>query len=266
MIDLENARQAFYTYLKDFDHEDDKIRLKIVHTDGVVASAKEITRRMGLNEEDCKLAELIALLHDIGRFEQLRLYDSFDHTMMDHALFGVEMLFGEDMMIRQFVEEDCWDEIIKEAIGRHSDYAVGEGLNERTLMHAKIIRDADKLDNCRVKLVDSMQTLLDCDEVTMGAQKISDGVWEECMAHTCVHLDKREDKIDYWVSYLAYFFDINYAATAEIILERDYPAKIMNRIIYSNVETKQKMLQLCDMTSAYLKALKMTAVDKDNLR
>lgn len=30
-----------------------------------------------LSEEDCKLAQVIGLLHDIGRFEQLKRYDSF---------------------------------------------------------------------------------------------------------------------------------------------------------------------------------------------
>ena len=30
---------------------------------------------------------------------------------MDHAAFGVDLLFGEKQMIRQFVKEDKWDDI-----------------------------------------------------------------------------------------------------------------------------------------------------------
>ena len=113
MLDLNHARQVFANYLEQFDREDGKIRLKIVHTEGVIRCVQDICKRMELSEEDCRLAELIALLHDIGRFEQLRLYDSFEPSVMDHAAFGVELLFGEQKMIRRFVAEDTWDHIIR---------------------------------------------------------------------------------------------------------------------------------------------------------
>ena len=114
---------------------------------------------MKLPAEDCELAQLIGLLHDIGRFEQLKCYNSFEPGTMDHAAFGVKVLF-EERLIRRFVEEDKWDEIIKRAIGHHSDYCLKQITNERELMHAQIIRDADKLDNCRVKLETAIEILL----------------------------------------------------------------------------------------------------------
>ena len=83
-IDFKHARGVFEDYLNGYDREDEKIKLKIIHTYGVVKSAREIGHRMHLNEEDQQLAELIALLHDIGRFQQLRLYNSFsqkDNTL-----------------------------------------------------------------------------------------------------------------------------------------------------------------------------------------
>ena len=58
MIDMTYARRAFDAYLDQFDRTDEKIRLKIVHTDGVVRYMTEICRRMNLPEEDCRLAEL----------------------------------------------------------------------------------------------------------------------------------------------------------------------------------------------------------------
>ena len=39
MIDLEKARLAFEEYLEQFCREDEKIKLKIVHTKGVVRCA-----------------------------------------------------------------------------------------------------------------------------------------------------------------------------------------------------------------------------------
>lgn len=106
MIDLSYAKQQFDAFLDEFDREDDKIKLKIVHTYAVVDAAHEIALRMGLKQEELYLAELIALLHDIGRFEQLRQFGSFEPTTMDHAAYGADLLFGEKMMIRRFIRED----------------------------------------------------------------------------------------------------------------------------------------------------------------
>ena len=64
-------------------------------------------------------------------------------------------------MIRRFVKDQSFDQLICVAIAKHSDFKL-EGIeDERTLLHARLIRDADKLDNCRVKLEESMETLLD---------------------------------------------------------------------------------------------------------
>lgn len=150
-MDLSHAVRKFEEYLDHYDRDDDKIRLKITHTYGVVEYSRKIALRLGLPEEDVELAQIIGLLHDIGRFEQIKRFDSFEPATMDHAEFGVRILF-EEGMIRQFLEKGDWDQIIETAVARHSDFRL-EGIQDtRALLHAKIIRDADKLDNCRVKL------------------------------------------------------------------------------------------------------------------
>ena len=89
------AQQEFESYLNGYDRENDRIKLKIIHTYGVVKQAEALARRMHLSAEDTDLARLIALLHDIGRFEQLKRYDSFEPGTMDHAAYGVKVLFDE---------------------------------------------------------------------------------------------------------------------------------------------------------------------------
>ena len=57
-------------------------------------------QRLGLNQEQVNLATAIGLLHDIGRFEQVRLYHTFnDGKSVNHAEIGVKILF-EDGLIR----------------------------------------------------------------------------------------------------------------------------------------------------------------------
>ena len=242
------AREIFESYLDHYDRTDDKVRLKIIHTYGVVGQSSAIARRMRLSEEDTELAKLIALLHDLGRFEQLRRFNSFEPDTMDHAAYGVQVLF-EEGMIREFLAEDTWDPIIRTAIAKHSDYRLSGISDARTLLHAKLIRDADKLDNCRVKLTDATETLLGASAEEIGAQEISPDIYDAIFRNQCILSADRITAMDYWVSYIAYFFDINYRESMDIILENDYISRIIRRIPYSNPKTAEQL----DKIEAYVK-------------
>ena len=71
-MNYKDAKSEFEKYLDGYERENDKVRLKIIHTYGVVHAMEEICRRMKLSEEDTELARIIALLqngqcHEEGR-------------------------------------------------------------------------------------------------------------------------------------------------------------------------------------------------------
>ena len=205
---------------------------------------------MGLSREDTDLAQLIALLHDIGRFEQLKRFDSFEPDTMDHAAFGVHLLF-EEGKIRDFIKEPAWDSIIRTAIARHSDFKL-EGISDQwELLHARLIRDADKLDNCRVKLEDSIETMLGVSPKEVGRSSITPEVMAQFMDHKSIYSPTRKTKMDYWLSYLAYFFDINFRATLTIIEERQYISRLIARIPYSDPKTAAQMQEVKKILQDY---------------
>lgn len=251
IMDFEHVKAVFEEYLNGYDRENDKVKLKIVHTYGVIRCSEEIGRRMGLQAEDMELAKLIALLHDIGRFEQLKRFNSFEADTMDHATYGVQVLF-EEGMIRQFIEEDTWDDVIRTAIAKHSDYELTGITDERTLLHARLIRDADKLDNCRVKLVASIEAMLGASEEAAGEGLISPAVWESCLRRESVLSADRQVPVDYWVSYLAQYYDINFPETCEIIEEEDYITRIADRLTYKEQDTRDKIRILTEDLNRYL--------------
>ena len=51
-MNYNNAKQQFEKYLDGYDSNNDKVRLKIIHTYGVVHAMEEICHRMQLSEED----------------------------------------------------------------------------------------------------------------------------------------------------------------------------------------------------------------------
>lgn len=252
-IDFEAAKAAFETYLDEYDRTDDKIHLKIVHTYCVVECAEEIATRMYLGQEDVQLAKIIGLLHDIGRFEQIRRFHSFEPGTMDHAVYGAELLFGPEKMIRRFVKEDTFDKLIETAIAKHSDFRL-EGISDaHTLLHARLIRDADKLDNCRVKLEDAMETLLDLSADEVGKYAISPKVREDAFAGKCICSKDRRTPMDYWVSYVAYFYDLNFRETLDIVAEEQYVKRIIGRVPYTNEQTKKTMEELERQLTEYVR-------------
>ncbi len=251
-MNLQHAKTEFEHYLDGYDRNDDKVHLKIVHTYGVTEYSRQIAERLNLPDEDRELAQLIGLLHDIGRFEQLKRFDSFEPDTMDHASFGVQILFSEGM-IRNFVGKNSWDGIIQSAIARHSDFLLIGITDSRTLMHARIIRDADKLDNCRVKLEDTIETILGVSAEEVGKSSLSPEVMAQFRRKESILSSTRRTKMDYWLSYLAYFFDINYTVSWDIIREHDYVTRLIDRIPYSNPQTRVQMDEVRTTLYAYMK-------------
>ena len=170
---------------------------------------------------------------------------------MDHAAYGVKALF-EEGLIRRFVDDGTWDDIIRTAIARHSDFILGGICDERTLLHAKLIRDADKLDNCRVKLVDDLETFMGASPEEVGAQRISPKVREDALAGRSIYSPDRKTLMDYWVSYLAYFYDLNFRESLNIVGENDYVRRIFDRVPYTDPETRETMEKLREKLVTYV--------------
>ena len=242
MIDFKHAMKAFKKYLEQFDSQYGKIDLKIRHTYGVVKASEYIANKLNLNNEDIELTKLIALLHDIGRFEQIRQSDSFiDNKDMDHAILGNDILFKNNL-IRDFIEDTQYDNIISKAILNHNRLYIEDGLTERELLHAKIIRDADKTDNFRVKAEENFENIMDnSSKDILENDIISNNIFNDFMNSKIIVREDRKTYMDFWVSYIAFIFDYNYKFGLEYIKEMNYINTIVDRLDYKNIDTKQKM-------------------------
>jgi len=148
----ENLFEAGNAFFKDYSQKmiqgensyvTDNLQLKKDHSIKVAALSKSIAENLDMNKEDCKLAEIIGLLHDIGRFSQFQKYESFDDLKtVDHAVLSMDLIKEEDFY-KKFQEKDKL--VILSAIGNHNKLAINEK-DERCLKFCKILRDADKLD------------------------------------------------------------------------------------------------------------------------
>ena len=92
-MNLEKAKKEFEIFVQQYDLENEKIKRKFGHSFRVMEKAGQIAKSLSLPNEEIELSKLIGLLHDIGRFEQERIYKTFkDHESIDHGDLGVEIL------------------------------------------------------------------------------------------------------------------------------------------------------------------------------
>lgn len=252
-MEFKKAEKAFKEYLKNYNTEDGSIALKIRHTYEVVRKSEYIAIGLELDKENIELAKIIALLHDIGRFEQIKEFNEFNDKNIEHAEFGVKVLF-ENNLIRKFIEETKYDNIICKAIYNHNKFAIEENVNDIELLHCKIIRDADKLDNFRVKEKDKLEDMFPkiYNSETVNFENISTKVYEDFMEHKCIKLEDRKTIIDYWVCVIAFIFDLNFDISLEYVKDNNYIDVLIDRIEYKNNETKQKMEDIRRCAKEYI--------------
>ena len=254
-MNLKQVKKTFNQYINQYDNQSDLgFRLKVVHTMHVVENAKEIAIQMNLDEEDIMLVQLIAYLHDIGRFDELKRLKKFDSVGNDHALVASNILFDHNL-IRDFIVETKYDDIIKKAIENHNKFKIEPNLSEKELLHAKIIRDADKLDNFRVKKEEPIEAIFPgkiktIDELNQSF--ISKKVFESIQKEECVDIHDRIYPLYYWICILAFVFDINFIQTLKMIQKQNYINILIDRFEYKNRETKRTMEKIRIIINEYI--------------
>ena len=251
-IDREKAKKAFNEYAEKYDSSIEKIKLKIEHTFRVSELCEEIALSLKMSKEDIDLAWLTGLLHDIGRFEQVRLYHTFnDGKSVNHAEIGIKILF-EDGLIREFIEDKQYDEIIKIAILNHNRPAIETGLTERKLLHSKIIRDADKIDIYYSLTIYSKEAVWESKDLSNDI--ISDEIYREFKEDKRMNYKNRRSAADGLVCHFAYVYDFYYKYSLKIIDENNYIEKIYKRHKFNDAKTMERYNEIFNIAMEYVKS------------
>lgn len=126
------------------DYLNTNLRLKECHTHRTCGIMCELAAGLGLHENDTRIAEATALLHDVGRFEQFQKYRTYkDPVSEDHAGIGLRIIRRQQVLAPLDKNEQLW---IETAIDLHNKISLPADLDAPTALFCKLIRDADKLD------------------------------------------------------------------------------------------------------------------------
>ena len=229
---MNEAIIEFLNYTSKYLEYGNMIDLKIKHTFRVMRLSEMLASNLNLSDEEIYIAKMIGLLHDIGRFEQWKVYNNFrDLISIDHADFGIKVL-NKDNYIRKYIIDDKYDDIIIKSIKYHNKYRLPKNLTKQEKKFIEIIRDADKIDILFLYTIRDLEIELD--------EELSDYVYETLLNKEDVDRKKLKTKTDLLAVALGFIFDINYDESIEYLKNKKYCDSIID--IYIN-ETNNKKLK-----------------------
>lgn len=243
VINRKNVINAFAEYVRNYDPSDEKIKLKIDHTYRVAGLCQSIAKSLNLSEADVDIAWLLGMLHDIGRFEQIRRFGTFsDADSVEHAEFGADLLFKEGL-IRKFAEgyyEKC------ELVGAGNEEA-GQSYSRQKDCQKDYKEDCDegKLNSEQVKCNEGkLAGLLELAIRQHNKYRVKEGLTERQLMFCNILRDA--DKVD--------IFKVNAEVPMEIIYD------VTTEELKNGIITKE-VLESFYRKETVLKSLRKSAVD-----
>lgn len=219
----------FREYVASFYGKNDlinrNIKIKEDHTLRVVQNIRELIRSIDVNKEIYELSILIALFHDIGRFEQFSTYGTFnDRDSEDHARLGVRVLRDQNVLSSL---SDREIHLVLNAILMHNKKDLySESDDPEGILLSKLIRDADKLDILKVltgnylkpeKLVNPALSL-DLPE----KKDFSKYAVKYFFKNKPLNNKKIENQQDFKLLLISWIYDLNFYQTLKIIMKEKY--------------------------------------------
>lgn len=201
-------------------------RVKKIHSVRVGANMLNIARDEGFPEEIAELARIAGLYHDVGRFEQYRVYRTFsDEDSVNHAALGIRII-KEKNLLKELGEQERED--IFTAILNHNIYQILHPGTERAFILSKLLRDSDKLDILKFMAEDeefAEMYVKDC-----AAYTVSDAIYHSFFLKRNVRIEDAHTLYDFMLLRLSWIYDINFASTLGRIIKHRYFDSIMQAL------------------------------------
>ncbi len=235
---VNNLNTWFNSYCENFkeltDEQKRNFDIKRDHSFRVADFSVQLAEKLEFSFEEQKLAYFIGLFHDIGRFNQLVEFNTFDDLKsVDHAEYSVKVLKDEDVLAKFEIEIEN-EKLIFISIANHNKLKLPENLSEQELKLARLIRDADKIDILKVlseyystRNVNANHTLTW--DLPKGSS-VSKAVSKEVLDGKLVSKKNVVSEIDVKIMQMSWVYDLNYRSSFEKLLKKRFIETIYNTL------------------------------------
>ena len=229
-IDRKHVVEEFAAYTANYNPENPKIKLKIDHTYRVASMAETIAKSIVSQYPwlDIDMTWLCGMLHDIGRFEQVRRYDTFtDSLSVDHAQFGADLLFQEGLLEKfgKFTDEER--KVLEISIRNHSVYRIDENLSEEMKVYCRVLRDADKVDIFRINCDTPLEDIYNVTTEELKTASVSPEVKQCFLERHAVLRHLKKTAVDHSAAHVCLLFELEYPKSRKLAKEQGYLDKML---------------------------------------
>ena len=207
------------------------LRLKEKHSLRVCKEMRYLVDELGLMDNQKRVAEVIALFHDIGRFGQFVKYGTYnDHRSVDHCLLGLGVLREAKILNKVGRKERL---LIEEAIKYHGRKQLPGSLDGERLLFAQLIRDADKLDVFYTVISYYRQYRRNPQRFNLELEfpdepTYSDEVVDDILNGRRTHYSRLRTFNDMKLLQLGWVYDVNFVPTLKRIKKRRFLENIIS--------------------------------------
>jgi hypothetical protein len=201
----------------------DEVDLKIEHTYIVRKHCENIAIWLNLPEADIKLAAIIGLFHDLGRFRQ-----AIQFGTMDDRVTGSHGQMSADTFMYNTPKDGLSGEeisIIADSLRYHNVFKLPSVLKGRSLLHTQLARDGDKLDIFRF-YTDFSEKRRFRFIMSEGEGEYSEDMLEGVLKGQNLKVSGIRNKNDRKLMQISLVYDINFGYSFKWMLEKDYLALI----------------------------------------
>ena len=222
---MKDIMKMFNEYAKTFDLKNKNIMGKFHHSYRVMEYGMEIADSLNLSEKEKYLVKITCLFHDIARFKQWTMYETYiDAKSFDHGDMGYQIT--KELFIDKFDIKEK-DAVLK-AIKNHNKLKIEDNLNDIELLLAKIVRDADKMD-----------IMLEQGIITKEGP-LNQELIDELFKHNMIGNNVVDDEISSLIRLIAFIFDFNFKYTYKFILDKKVIENKINMLeIYTNTNLEK---------------------------
>jgi HD superfamily phosphohydrolase YqeK len=218
----------FHQYSKTFYSNDLQIQrnldLKYEHILRVRDLSMEIAASEGLTDGQIRLASVIGLFHDIGRFLQYTKYGTFaDSKSENHALLGIREL-KKNKVLHTLEHDDR--NLILTAIADHNRKEILPTTTGKALFYSRLLRDADKIDIWRV-VIDYYEApktqpnnALQLDLLDMPTYSFE--ILKQVENGSMIRIEDLSTLNDFKLLQAAWIFDLTCMRSYELVKQRHY--------------------------------------------
>jgi len=240
-LTIENLKEYYDSFLALSEEQQANFEIKYDHSLRVAELCMKIATSMQLDESEQDLAFLAGAFHDIGRFQQLVDYNTFNDSLsVDHAQLAVQII--DDKGFFEGLSENDKSKLLL-AIQLHNKLELPKDIDQNKLWYARILRDADKLDILKV-VTDYYTNPKAAPNHTLTWEMpkgglVSASVAKQVLNGNMVSKADVANETDIKIMQLSWVYDINFKPSFKLLMEKRYLEKI-----YSTLPKNDTVIQI----------------------